>query len=63
MAFRYLFFKSVLLLTCVGFIFSSCSSEDPRVLVFSKTAGFYHTSIPEGVEAIQQLGTENTFAL
>src|SRR5215217_8744371 len=33
----------------------------PRVLVFIKTAGFYHTSIPDGVAAIQKLGLENNF--
>jgi len=31
------------------------------VLVFSKTAGFRHGSIPAGIAAIQQLGTENDF--
>jgi cytochrome c len=42
-------------------LLSSCKQEDPRVLVFTKTAGFYHTSIPAGVEAIKNLGTENGF--
>ncbi|MFF8347912.1 ThuA domain-containing protein [Cellulosimicrobium funkei] len=31
------------------------------VLVFSKTAGFRHGSIPAGIAAIQQLGAENDF--
>ena len=43
----------------------SCSSNqregNPKVLVFSKTAGFYHTSIPKGIEAIQKLGAEHDF--
>ena len=43
----------------------SCSNNQregkPRVLVFSKTVGFYHTSIPKGIEAIQKLGIENGF--
>ncbi|MEX2368074.1 MAG: ThuA domain-containing protein, partial [Balneolaceae bacterium] len=43
------------------YLFSSCNSEKPRVLVFSKTAGFYHNSIPDGIEAIQKLGDENGF--
>lgn len=34
-----------------------------RVLVFSKTAGFRHSSIPNGIAAIQQLGAQNGFAL
>ncbi len=44
--------------------FSACSNQregKPRVLVFSKTAGFVHTSIPKGIEAIQKLGAENGF--
>jgi len=32
-----------------------------RVLVFTKTAGYYHTSIPTGVAAIQKLAAENNF--
>ncbi|REL37859.1 PKD domain-containing protein [Rhodohalobacter sp. SW132] len=45
-------------------VFSSCNSfEEPRVLVFSKTAGFYHASIPDGIQAIQQMGEERGFAV
>lgn len=40
---------------------NSCTDEAPRILVFSKTAGFYHESIPTGIEAIQKLGIENGF--
>jgi cytochrome c len=32
-----------------------------RILVFSKTKGFYHSSIPAGISAIQKLGKENNF--
>ncbi len=32
-----------------------------RILVFSKTAGFRHSSIPNGIAAIQQLGAQNNF--
>ena len=31
------------------------------VLVFSKTSGYYHESIPDGIAAIQKLGSENDF--
>lgn len=31
------------------------------VLVFSKTSGYYHESIPDGIAAIQKLGSENGF--
>lgn len=34
-----------------------------RVLVFSKTAGFRHDSIPAGIAAIRQLGTQNGFVV
>jgi type 1 glutamine amidotransferase len=34
-----------------------------RVLVFSRTAGFRHDSIPAGIAAIRQLGTQNGFAV
>lgn len=45
-------------------LFISCSSEEltisdpkaPSVLVFYKTAGYYHTSIPDGLGAIRKLG-------
>lgn len=45
------------------FMAVSCSkrSGKPRVLVFSKTLGWHHTSIPNGVAAIQKLGMENNF--
>ncbi|MBN3521987.1 ThuA domain-containing protein [Algoriphagus lutimaris] len=36
-------------------------SGSPKVLVFSKTAGYYHESIPNGIAAIQKLGSENGF--
>jgi len=34
-----------------------------RVLIFSKTAGFRHASIKDGIAAIQKLGLENNFAV
>ncbi|MBC6491842.1 ThuA domain-containing protein [Flavihumibacter stibioxidans] len=53
-------------LSCLALILSmaiSCGgrSGKARVLVFSKTAGFYHNSIPDGIAAIQKLGKENGF--
>jgi cytochrome c len=51
-------------------IFFACKSLKPqaittaqttRVLVFTKTKGYYHQSIPAGVAAIQKLGRENNF--
>ena len=54
--------KSLLLLTVTLIIFScSKKSGKPRVLVFSKTAGYHHESIADGNVAIQQLGSQNNF--
>lgn len=36
-------------------------NTESRVLVFYKTAGFYHESIPAGIQAIQDLGAKNKF--
>ncbi|MBF9254208.1 ThuA domain-containing protein [Pontibacter sp. 172403-2] len=52
-----------LMAACLLFL-CSCSkerSDKPKVLVFSKTAGFHHASIPAGIAAIQKLGSENGF--
>lgn len=59
---RALWLAAALLLTIVF----SCTKPTPReqrVLVFSKTAGFRHKSIENGVEAIRKLGEENGFAV
>ena len=48
----------------IPIFFSGCSkSEDKRILVFSKTAGFEHESIPAGIKAIQKLGAEHDFVV
>lgn len=49
-----------------GLILASCTNKrdgNPRVLVFSKTMGFKHASIPKGIEAIQKLGQEHDFVV
>src|SRR6266576_6551194 len=38
-------------------------AQQPRVLVFSKTAAFRHSSIPNGIAAIRKLGLENGFVV
>lgn len=48
-------------ITCFAISCSKKRSGKPRVLVFTKTAAFVHSSIPKGVAAIQKLGTENGF--
>lgn len=50
-----------LIFTCFFGIFAANAKENPRVLIFSKTAGFYHQSIPKGIQAIQKLGVEFKF--
>ncbi|MFJ2152684.1 ThuA domain-containing protein [Streptomyces microflavus] len=43
---------------------SAAAAADPyQVLVFSKTAGFRHDSIPAGITAIQQLGAADDFTV
>jgi type 1 glutamine amidotransferase/glucose/arabinose dehydrogenase len=49
-----------------AFTFDTSSTPGPgpdRVLVFSKTAGFRHDSIPSGIAAVQALGTANGFSV
>jgi len=55
----------LLLLVIFGLFFNSCGNKTregkPKVLVFSKTMGWNHKSIPAGVAALQKLGSENGF--
>ena len=48
-------------LACFYFSCSNKRSSKPVVLVFSKTTGFRHSSIPNGIAAILKLGQENGF--
>lgn len=45
------------------FISFTTVKKTPRILVYAKTKGFHHASIPAGLAAIQQLGAENGFAV
>jgi type 1 glutamine amidotransferase len=54
---------AALLLGCVTGPAASHPAEAKRVLVFSKTAGFRHDSIPEGIAAVKQLGEGAGFAV
>jgi cytochrome c len=51
----------IIFLSTITIFLNSCTDETPRILVFTKTAGFYHESIPTGIAAIQKLGKENGF--
>ncbi len=52
---------AVLLCLLGGFWFGWRPADPPRILVFSKTAGFRHASIEAGIAAIQKLGREHGF--
>jgi len=55
---------AAVLLGCVSGPAASQGGDDgKRVLVFSKTAGFRHDSIPEGITAVRQLGETNGFTV
>ncbi|MEO5892353.1 MAG: ThuA domain-containing protein [Ferruginibacter sp.] len=55
--------KNLALLTVVLLVFSCSNKREskPRILVFSKTAGYHHESIAEGNVAITKLGSQNNF--
>ena len=56
-----------ILVLMVGLILAGCGDGNqkregkPKVLVFSKTSGWKHKSIPAGIAAIQKLGGEQGF--
>src|SRR5262245_32122920 len=55
---------TAIVVASVGFAAAPAqAAPDFAVLVFSKTAGFRHDSIPTGIAAIQQLGTQNNFTV
>ncbi len=56
-----MFKKAILSILISGFFTISAFSHTFKVLVFSKTEGFRHSSIPIGIAAIQQLGLDNDF--
>jgi type 1 glutamine amidotransferase len=54
---------AALLIGCVsGPAASKDAAPDKKVLVFSKTAGFRHDSIPDGIKAVKDLGAAHGFA-
>ena len=57
----------VVALVCGLWSAAAARAQEPgtleNVLVFSKTGGFRHDSIPQGIAAIQQLGTANGFTV
>ena len=56
--------KKLSLLIVLFVIFSfAIKQKNPAVLIFSKTNGYRHQSIPVGIEAIKKLGAENNFTV
>lgn len=55
------FIEIALAAFCVFLISAKPKEEKTRVLIFSKTNGFRHSSIPFGIAAIKKLGAENDF--
>lgn len=53
--------SKLFLFSILTFLFFSCTDNGPRVLVFSKTAGYVHSNIPFANTAIEKLGTENGY--
>ena len=56
----------LLALVAVSLMIMSCGGKrkgKPRILVFTKTTGFRHSSIPVGKQAIIKLGAENGFTV
>ena len=54
-------YLSLIAIALVIFFSNPASAKKKRILVFSKTAGFHHSSIDEGIAAVQKLGMENKF--
>jgi type 1 glutamine amidotransferase len=57
-----IFLLAVLAIACISFSYITVKKE-PRILVFSKTKGFRHTSINPGKEALQLLAESNGFKI
>lgn len=57
----FLVFSAVALVVGLLITFSPRSRPIPRILVFSKTAGYHHASIDAGNEALLKLAAENGF--
>ncbi|HMH32693.1 MAG TPA: ThuA domain-containing protein [Puia sp.] len=54
-------FALVILSTCFMLTGFMHKKANPKILIFSKTNGFRHSSIPVGIAAIKKLGAENGF--
>jgi type 1 glutamine amidotransferase len=55
------FASAISIVICLFIMSAKIKVDKPIVLIFSKTNGFRHSSIPTGIEAIKKLGIENGF--
>jgi cytochrome c len=53
--------KQFLALVLLLVLFCGTKIKETRILIFSKTAGYRHESIPTGIEAIKRLGLKHHF--
>lgn len=60
---KYLFFCLFALIGFGMLLSFGPKLKHQKVLVFSKTAGYHHASIPAGIEAIKKIGAENNFSV
>ncbi len=58
---KLLFFSLAIITVSIIILSAAPHKAKPRVLIFSKTNGFRHSSIPAGIAAIKKLGAENGF--
>jgi len=56
--FKYFLFACLFML---GLNVTAWAKADPKVLIFCRTVGYHHASIPAGIDAIIKLGEENHF--
>lgn len=54
---------AILLLLWTAVNSSPAQKKSKKVLVFIKTAGYHHASIPAGIAAIQKMGSTNGYAV
>ncbi|MDO9373053.1 MAG: ThuA domain-containing protein [Ferruginibacter sp.] len=53
----------ICLLVAIIFFYGCQTNSTPKVLIFVKTSGFHHESIPAGVEAIKKISKDNKFEI
>ncbi len=55
--------KKILFILTISLFTSNLFAQQFKILLFTKTDGFHHESINEGVTAIKQLAIRNTFSV